>query len=272
MKKRVGIIGTGNMGAALVRGIAARIGGGEIVLMDVDAAKAQGLARELGAGVAQGYAELAASVEYLFLAVKPQGLDELLSALAGPLGACGKDAPVIVSIIAGAGIVRFEKGLAGAQLPGLQIIRLMPNTPALVGKGMIALAQGKNVQERQVACVEDLLAGTGLVDRVDEKLMDAVTAVSGSGPAYGFVFIDALADAGVRAGLPRPQALRFAAQTLLGAAAMVIETGKHPGELKDAVASPAGTTIEALAALDEHGFRASIHAAVAAAFEKAKSL
>jgi pyrroline-5-carboxylate reductase len=157
----------------------------------------------------------------------------------------------------------------GARLP---VIRLMPNTPALIGKGVIAMAVSPEVSAEKAAELESFLGSTGIVDVIDESYINAVTGLSGSGPAYVFIFIEALADGGVRAGLPRDKALRYAVQTVLGAASLAQETGKHPDELKDIVASPGGTTIAGIAALEKGAFRGSIISAVEAAWKRAIEL
>jgi pyrroline-5-carboxylate reductase len=148
----------------------------------------------------------------------------------------------------------------------------MPNTPALIGKGMIALAASPEVTAEKISELENILGGAGIVDTVDERYMDAVTGLSGSGPAYVYMFIEALADGAVHAGLPRDKALRYAAQTVLGSAAMVQETGKHPGELKDMVTSPGGTTIAGVAALENGAFRGTVMKAVKAASKRSVEL
>jgi pyrroline-5-carboxylate reductase len=158
------------------------------------------------------------------------------------------------------------QAMAGAHT---QVIRIMPKTPALIGRGMIALAASSAVPANRIAELEKILKAAGEVDRVDEKYLDAVTGLSGSGPAFVYLFIEALADGGVRVGLPRDKALRYAAQTVLGSAAMVKETGRHPGELKDMVTSPAGTTIAGVAALEKGAFRGTEMEAVEAAWRRA---
>ncbi|MEM9701913.1 MAG: pyrroline-5-carboxylate reductase, partial [Planctomycetota bacterium] len=153
-----------------------------------------------------------------------------------------------------------------------RLIRVMPNTPSLIGAGAAGFTRGTLATADDAEFVRAMLACVGVAEEVTEPLLDAVTGVSGSGPAYGFVFLEALADAGVRAGLPRDQALRLAAATLRGAAALVEETGEHPAMLKDRVCSPGGTTIEAIAALETHGFRAAVHAAVEAAVARSRAM
>ena len=153
-----------------------------------------------------------------------------------------------------------------------RFIRLMPNLPATVGEAMIALTCEDDISSEEVAEVKSILSKAGSVEQVPENLMDCVTGISGSGPAYGFIFIEALADAAVKLGMPRKQAYIYAAQTLKGAAAMVLETGRHPADLKDAVCSPAGTTIAGVAALEENGFRDAIIKAAVAATERSAEL
>ncbi len=279
MKTLIACIGTGNMGGALMNAAAAAVGGARIGVTDADAAKAKSFAASIGAATYASNAEAAANGRFLVLAVKPQVVAEVLADLAPALAerAVSGDPVVLVSIVAGLSIDSIREKLAagipgGTALHAQPIIRLMPNTPALVAKGMIALSASSEVAPADVAELERSLAAAGIVDRVDEKLMDAVTALSGSGPAFAYLFIEALSDGGVRAGLPRDKALRYAAQTVLGSASMVLETGQHPGALKDAVCSPAGTTIAGVAALEERGFRAAAMAAVDAAFRRAKEL
>lgn len=276
-------IGSGNMGSALMKAAASALGGAAIGVADADAAKAAALAAELGGVSFSGNAEAARSGRFVVLAVKPQVARAVLREIAPVLaerGAAGSPA-VLVSIVAGLSIASMREALATADsaafaqhktLQNQALIRLMPNTPALVAKGMIALSASGETPEAATAELERVLAGAGLIDRVEEKYMDAVTALSGSGPAFAYMFIEALADGGVRAGLPRDKALRYAARTVLGAAAMVEETGQHPGALKDAVCSPAGTTIAGVAALEDRAFRAAAMAAVDAAYRRAGEL
>jgi len=276
MKKLVSCIGTGNMGGALMKAAASVVGGKDMLVTDWDAAKAAEFAASIGASVASSNAEAASLARFVFLAVKPQVLADVAASVSQAVAArmAEGDAPVLVSIVAGASIagIRAMLGAGDPKAASCPIIRLMPNTPALVAKGMIALAADPAVPASDVAELERILSASGIVDRVDEKYMDAVTALSGSGPAFVYMFIEALADAGVRAGLPRDKAQRYAARTVLGSAAMVEETGQHPGSLKDAVCSPAGTTIAGVAALERNGFRGATMSAVEAAFERSKDL
>ncbi len=272
MIRLINCIGSGNMGSALMKAAATVAGGARIGVGDTDRPKAIALATEIGGYALKDNAEAVSTARFVLLAVKPQVLPELLSELRPvllDLVARG-ELPVLVSIVAGASIAAMRAVLAG--LDAVPIIRLMPNTPALVAKGMIALSAGPEVGEGDIRELEQLLSAAGIVDRVEEKYMNAVTALSGSGPAYAYMFIEALADGGVLAGLPRDKALRYAARTVLGSAAMVEETGMHPGALKDAVCSPAGTTIAGVSALEARAFRGTVIAAVEAGFRRAVDL
>jgi len=173
---------------------------------------------------------------------------------------------------AGWTIEKIQAAIASNVAAKIPVARIMPNTPALISKGMLALAVSPEVCEEKAAALEAMLKGAGTVDRVSENYFNAITGLSGSGPAFAFMFIEALADGGVLTGLPRDKALCYAAQTVLGSAAMVLETGKHPGELKDMVASPGGTTIAGIAALESGSFRAATIQAVEAAWKRANEL
>jgi pyrroline-5-carboxylate reductase len=205
--------------------------------------------------------ELASQVDVLFLAVKPQYLAPACAQAAG-----GITTQLIVSIVAGASLATLAR-LTGTR----RLIRVMPNTPALVGAGAAAFAADQ-VQPDDCPWVQRLLSGIGMARQLPESLLDAVTGLSGSGPAYVFALIEALSDGGVSVGLPRDVATELAAQTVMGAARMVLETGEHPAALKDRVASPGGTTIAGLRALEDHGFRAAAWAAVEAATRRARQL
>ncbi|MDR1239053.1 MAG: pyrroline-5-carboxylate reductase [Treponema sp.] len=274
MDSTIACIGSGNMGTALMKGAAEIAGGGRIGFCDTDRAKAAAAAKELGAAIYASAAEAAAKGDYVFLAVKPQALGSLLGEIAPVLGerlAAGKP-PVLVSMAAGWPIGKIQ-ALAGSGPAGrIPTARIMPNTPALIRRGMIALAVSPELEAAQTGELEKILGAAGLVDRVDEAYLDAVTGLSGSGPAFVYLFIEALADGGVRAGLPRDKSLRYAARTVLGAAAMVEETGKHPGELKDMVTSPGGTTIAGIAALERGAFRGTVMNAVEAAWKRSIEL
>ncbi|MDR1900214.1 MAG: pyrroline-5-carboxylate reductase, partial [Treponema sp.] len=294
MKTAIACIGSGNMGAALMKGAAGIAGGGNIGFSDADKSKARAAAKALGASVYASNREAAERGDFIFLAVKPQILSGVLLEIApallkrlAPPGKAGTNAgsggagsggasakmPVLVSMAAGWSIEKIQAVLGRpANGRAVPVIRIMPNTPALTGRGVIAMTASPEVPEARTAEAEKILGAAGMVDRIDEKYMDAVTGLSGSGPAFVYLFIEALADGGVRAGLSRDKALRYAAQTVLGAAAMVQETGRHPGELKDMVASPGGTTIAGIAALEAGAFRGTVMAAVEAARKRSAEL
>ena len=267
MNCRIAFIGCGNMGFALMSAASRVTQADNIYITDTEIEKARNAAASAGAKILSSNAEAAANGDFIFLAVKPQVLAQVLNEIA-PCVKSRQDAPVIVSMAAGWSISRI-KSLLGENTP---VTRIMPNTPALVGKGMIALSSSKEVPLQKIEELEKLLSGAGTVDMIDEHYMDAVTGLSGSGPAFVYLFIEALADGAVRSGLPRDKALRYAAQTVTGAAAMVQETGKHPGELKDMVTSPGGTTIAGIAALEDGAFRSTVMKAVEAAWNRSKEL
>jgi pyrroline-5-carboxylate reductase len=280
MKVKIACVGAGNMGTALMKGAAA--GGAAVGFFDTDRAKARTAAKALGGAAFAGSAEAVKDADFVFLAVKPQTLKEALDQMRPALqerAVSGKPA-VLVSMAAGWSIAKIQAALGGTGVPAVRgsmagaapVARIMPNTPALVSRGMIALAASSTVSTAALSELEKILGGAGIVDRIDEKLMDAVTALSGSGPAFVCQFLEALADGGVLAGLPRDKALRYAAQTLLGTAAMALETGKHPGELKDMAASPGGTTIVGIAALERGGLRGAVISAVEAAWKRSLEL
>ncbi|MCX7949471.1 MAG: pyrroline-5-carboxylate reductase [Treponemataceae bacterium] len=303
MKYTLGCIGSGNMGSALMRAARRVLPGSALAVTDVNQEKARQLADELGANLCGSNEEVVTYSDFVLLAVKPQVLPQVL----GDIAFSCKDRSLrhgsvcLVSVVAGWTIQKIEETLKkaaeaplpekpfstdtvsgphvapiAAEFPNVSwnqpIIRLMPNTPALINQGMIAVTANSHVSAEQLATLEGYLQGAGTLDRIEERYFDAVTALSGSGPAYVYLFIEALADGGVRAGLPREKALQYAAQTVLGSAAMVLETGQHPGQLKDAVCSPAGTTIEALSVLESRAFRGTVMAAVDAAFQRARQL
>jgi pyrroline-5-carboxylate reductase len=254
--QRLGIIGAGAMGGALLRGV---LGSG--VALDAvwaatkSHASAHGVASEFGIATHTTYAELTASSDVLLLAVKPAQLEAALRELAG----CGLRADtLIISVAAGVSIARIEAALG----QGNPVIRAMPNTPAFVGRGMTAISGGTHVTAEHLAIAERLFGAVGLCITIEERLLNAVTAISGSGPAYVYLIIEALADAGVRVGLPRDIALTLVAQTVLGAAVMVQESDRHPAALRDDVTTPAGCTIGALLVLEDGKIRSVLARAV----------
>ena len=278
---KIGCIGCGMMGGALIKAIAKKVGGEKILLSDGDVEKAKSLAKELGANFVTSNAQIIENCSHIILAVKPAFFSSVLEQIKDSYNNIAKseqkNLPVIISIMAGLSIEKIEQMSCQAGISGgLQnILRLMPNLPATVNEGMIALCTKENVSSeisKEVEFVKEILSCAGKVEQVSEKLMDVVTAVSGSGPAYGFMFIEALADAAVLLGMPRNQAYIYAAQTLKGAAQMVLETSEHPAKLKDAVCSPGGTTIQAVKSLEEKGFRSAVISAVESAYNKSVDL
>ena len=278
---KIGCIGCGMMGGALIKAIAKKVGGENILLSDGDVEKAKSLALELGANFVTSNAQIIENCSHIILAVKPAFFSSVLEQIKDSYNNIAKseqkNLPVMISIMAGLNIEKIEQMSCQAGISGgLQnILRLMPNLPATVNEGMIALCTKENVSSeigQEVEFVKEILSCAGKVEQVSEKLMDVVTAVSGSGPAYGFMFIEALADAAVLLGMPRSQAYIYAAQTLKGAAQMVVETSEHPAKLKDAVCSPGGTTIQAVKSLEEKGFRSAVISAVESAYNKSVDL
>jgi pyrroline-5-carboxylate reductase len=257
--KKVGFIGCGKMASALALGgvRAGVLRGDDLLFSDVHAPSAELLASASG-GCVVGTGALVAEADVVVVAVKPADVEGVLRA-----NASGLEGKLVVSIAAGLGLGRLE-AWSGV---GARVVRVMPNTPVMVGVGAAAYSLGSAATDGDGEWVRGLFSATGLCVRVAEKLMDAVTGLSGSGPAYGYVLIEALADGGVLMGLPRDTALKLAAQTLMGAARMVLEGGS-PGPLKDAVASPGGTTIAGLEVLEVSAVRGALMRAVRAAAER----
>ena len=260
----IGFIGSGRMASALLEGIlrATIAPPADIILTDKLPAAAEELARRTGAQTRPSNSEVAANTALLILCVKPGDVPEALRE-AGDLS--GK---LLISIAAGVPLRRLREWAPGDP----RLIRVMPNTPALIGQGAAAYAPAEGATDADLAVTERIFGATGIVVRVKEELLDAVTGLSGSGPAFVYTVIEALADGGVLMGLPRDIALRLASQTVLGAAAMVLETGLHPAQLRDQVASPGGTTIAGLEALEDAGLRAALISAVRAATERSGEL
>lgn len=261
-----GFIGVGNMGGALARA-ACRWNPRQVVLTNRTMDKAVQLAEELDCDVAMDNATVARQAKFIFLGVKPNMMGDVLDELA-PVLEKRTDRFVLVSMAAGLKIERLAEML-GMRVP---FLRIMPNTPASIGQGMILYSACPGVDPEDLDEFIVKMGAAGRFDAIDEKLMDAGSSVSGCGPAYVYQFIEALADGGVECGLPRAKAMEYAAQTLVGAAMMVLESGKHPGQLKDEVCSPGGSTIAGVHALEEGGFRAAAINAVVKSFEKNKEL
>ena len=268
---KLGVIGVGNMGAAIIKGyIAAGADAEAICVAGHSAEKTAAFAKETGVTVCRDIGTLTATCDAVMIAVKPKDVKGVLEEMASAL----TSDKVIISIAAGLSIAALSEMASGSDgvSRGGKIVRVMPNTPSMVGAGMSALCRSESVTEEEFDFVLNIFRSIGEAEEIPENLMDAVTGVSGSGPAFVYLFIEALADGAVLAGLPRTKAMKFAAQTVLGSAKMVLETGQHPGELKDAVCSPGGTTIEGVRALEASGFRHTAMSAVIAAAEKSKNM
>lgn len=259
-------IGTGSMGSALAKAAAKALPAEKILLSNRTPAKAETLARELGCS--WGPAEQAArEADYIFLGVKPQMMEGLLAELA-PVLAERTDRFVLVTMAAGLTMERIA-AMAGGEYP---VIRIMPNTPCAIGEGIILCDANHAVTAEELDFFTNAMSGAGVLDRLEERLIDAGSAVAGCGPAFACLFIEALADGGVACGLPRAQAVEFAAQMAVGSARLILESGQHPGALKDAVCSPGGATIQGVRKLEEAGFRAAVINAVIAACERSARL
>jgi pyrroline-5-carboxylate reductase len=263
--KRLAVIGSGNMAEALVRGVlrAGLFAPDAIAASDVVEARLGFFREQFGIATDTDNAAVAAKADLILLAVKPQVMGEVLQSLAGAV-----DRQLVISIAAGIPTYYIE----GRFPRPVRVVRVMPNTPALVLEGASALCAGSHATADDLAVARTLFEAVGRAVVLDESALDAVTGLSGSGPAYVFVAIEALADAGVRVGLSRDVAQLLAAQTVLGSAKMVLETGRHPAALKDMVASPGGTTIAGLHALEAGGLRAALMNAVEAATVRSREL
>jgi len=263
---KIGFLGAGKMATALARGFinAKLVKPGQLFAADPFEIARKHFGGETGAKIVVDNLALAKAAHVLILATKP---DQVPVALAEIAGAFTKN-HLLISIAAGVTLAKLEAALPA----GARVIRVMPNTPALVGAGASAFSLGKNASVADGELARKLLSAVGVALPVKETLLDAVTGLSGSGPAYVYQFIEALSDGGVAAGLPRDIATKLAAQTVLGGAKMVLETGQHPGALKDQVTSPGGTTIEGLHELEKGKLRGVVISAVRAAAEKSKKL
>lgn len=253
---KIGFIGCGNMGQAMMSGMlsSGRIKASDVLVSDKSLASRVNTQKQYGVAVAEKNVELAMIADVIFLAVKPQFYEEVINEIKGALW----ENKILVSIAPGKTLSWLEEK-AGKRV---KIVRAMPNTPAMVKEGMTGICGNDLVTEEELNTVCNLFNTFSKTEIVNESLMDVVTAVSGSAPAYVFMFIEAMADAVVSAGMPRNQAYKFVAQAVMGSAKMVLETDKHPGELKDMVCSPGGTTIEAVKTLEAEGFRSSVIKAI----------
>ncbi len=287
---KLGFIGCGNMGSAIARAAVHTVTASQILLANRTPSKAEALASELGANTGTNE-DIADKCSYIFLGVKPQMMEEMLKPLqgifaerfqhiktisgqgglseitAGETNIC-TEGFVLVTMAAGLSIADIQR-MAGGAYP---VIRIMPNTPVSIGKGMTLACASSEVNEAAICEFEKMMSTSGRLDFIPENLIDAASALSGCGPAYVYLFIEALADGAVECGLPRSRALEYACQTLIGSASLVLESGSHPGALKDAVCSPGGTTIAGVHALERGGFRCAAMDAVKAAYDKTRNI
>ncbi|MCR4787331.1 MAG: pyrroline-5-carboxylate reductase [Lachnospiraceae bacterium] len=262
----IGFIGLGNMAKAMISGI---LGKGIVAPEQmIGSARTQEtcdrVSKEFGIETTTDNVKVANMADILFLAIKPQMFRSVVPGLKGVT----KDNAMIVSIAAGKSIDDIENMLGD----GLKVVRLMPNTPAMVNQGCTAICANEKVESKDLDLIVKICDSFGESEIIDEKLMDAFCAVAGSSPAYVFMYMEALADAAVKAGIPRDKAYKFAACSTMGSAKLMLETGKHPGVLKDMVCSPGGTTIEAVRVLENMGFRSAVMEAVEACIERSKEL
>ena len=263
---KIGFIGTGNMGSALIKGYVGQNNSNKnnVYAYDALAEKLEALAHEHGIHSCDSIQGIVENCDIIILAVKPDIYESVLE----KMGPTIERRHILVSIAAGISISYIESFF---KTP-VKVVRTMPNTPALVNEGITALSRNINLLEDEFIKVKDIFSAVGKTEIIEEKLMDVIPGVSGSSPAYVYMFIEALADGAVLQGMPRNQAYQFAAQSVLGAAKMVLETSKHPGELKDMVCSPGGTTIEAVASLERNGMRNAIIEAVNICTDKSKKM
>ncbi len=263
---KIGFIGTGNMGTALIKGYVGQNSNNKnkVYAYDTLSAKLEELAHEQGIHSCDSIEEVVNNCDSIILAVKPGTYASILEKISPNI----KSRHILVSIAAGISISYIESFF---KMP-VKVVRTMPNTPALVNEGITALSPNANISEDEFLQVKDVFSAVGKTEVIEEKLMDVIPGVSGSSPAYVYMFIEALADGAVLQGMPRNQAYEFAAQSVLGAAKMVLETAKHPGELKDMVCSPGGTTIEAVASLEKNGLRHAVIEAVKICTDKSKKM
>lgn len=261
MKAKIGFIGTGVIGSAMLKSLLKVRDRDEIIFTDADRSKVEKLEQETGVCPAADNADCVRSAKIVVLAVKPQFYDAVLRDIKDVV----TEENIIISIAPGISVESVRERLHSR----VRIVRCMPNTPAMIGEGMTGVCyDARQFDEEEQADIAAFFNSFGRMELLPETLMNAVTCVSGSSPAYVYMFIEALADAGVKYGMPRNVAYRMAAQTVAGSAKMVLETGKHPGELKDNVCSPGGTTICAVASLEENGLRSALIKASDACYEK----
>lgn len=264
--KKIAVIGGGKMGSIIAQGLISGeiISGKDITVTDVDADRRKFISSSMGLQASEDNKQTAKNADIIILAVKPQSMEQIIKEIAGAV----TKSKVVISIAAGITTAFIE----GLLTKGARVVRVMPNTPALTGAAATVVAKGTNTTAADVELARSIFNAVGITVEVDEKLMDAVTGLSGSGPAYCFVMIEALSDAGVQMGLPRELALKLAAQTMFGAAKLCLEGNNHPAQLKDMVTSPAGTTAAGLKALEDGKIRATLISAVEAATKRSQEL
>ena len=263
---KFGFIGVGNMGGALARSVVSSVGASNVILSDKSLTSAEVLAKELNCSFGDNECVLL-NCDFVFLGVKPQILNKLIKEIK-PILSKREKRIVFVSMAAGVKIENITNMFEN----NYPIIRIMPNTPVKVGKGMIQYCANSQVFMDEIGAFCDALKNAGKLDKLDENLIDAASAVSGCGPAFAYMFAEALADAGVECGLPRDKALEYASQMLSGASELLLTSKKHPAVLKDEVCSPSGSTIAGVHALEENGFRGAVMDAVKTAFNRTKEL
>ncbi|MCR5278910.1 MAG: pyrroline-5-carboxylate reductase [Lachnospiraceae bacterium] len=263
MGKTYGFIGCGNMGGAMARAVAKTVSGSDIFLSNRTKAKADALASELKAKSVSNL-DIAEDCDYIFLGVKPQMMADMLADISETLGKRPAGSFTLITMAAALSIADIKR-MAGCDC---KVLRIMPNTPASIGEGVILYSYDPDLAKENVDEIISAIKEAGECVLLPEKLIDAGSAVAGCGPAYAQMFIEALADGGVACGLPRKEATLLAAKMLKGSAALTLESGKNPGELKDQVCSPGGSTIQGVRALEESGFRGAVMDAVIAAYEK----
>jgi pyrroline-5-carboxylate reductase len=265
MAVRIGFIGAGNMGGALIKGLSnAGTGKYELYAYDINETAIKELAGLYAVNAMPSIPTLVKECDIVVIAVKPVYIEDVLNECAGSFN----DSTIFVTVAVGIPIKSYKKILGDS----VKIVRTMPNTPVLVGEGMTVVSFDERVNASEREMIKDIFKCVGKVEELDESLMSEVTAVTGSSPAYVYMFIEAMADAAVQSGIPRALSYRLAAQAVLGAAKMVLDTGKHPGELKDMVCSPGGTTIEAVAMLEHKGFRNAVISSMMECTRKAREI
>ena len=270
--KKIAFIGAGNMGGALIVGTSKAIGGENVVIYDTDGEKCIALQEKTGCIVAQSAVDASRRAEYVVLAVKPQIIKSVLDEIRPDMiSRMGTTEQKLVSIAAGVTLDSLSQPFkaAGCDIP---VIRMLPNTPCEISQGLIIYCSNDKADSGVCGEIDSMFARCGMVEHISENVLDTASAISGCTPAFAYMFIEALADGAVRSGLPRDKAIAYAAQAVMGSAAMVLETGRHPDALKDAVCSPGGSTIVGVATLEDSAFRAAAANAVFNANEKNKSL